>query len=127
MERKQMKFCQEFLRTGNATAAYKAAGYNPRSDAVAAVCASQILRKPKVKKYMDDLRKEMDVEVIADAFERRVKLTEIIRNKESSVSDIMKAVDILNKMDCLYVLRNELSGANGEPAVLNFHWSGKGE
>ena len=127
MERKQMKFCQEFLRTGNATAAYKAAGYNPRSDAVAAVCASQILRKPKVKKYMDDLRKEMDVEVIADAFERRVKLTEIIRNKESSVSDIMKAVDILNKMDCLYVLRNELSGANGEPVVYNLHWSDKGE
>ena len=127
MERKQMKFCKEFLRTGNATAAYKAAGYTPRSDAVAAVCASQILRNPKVKKYMDDLRKEMDVEVIADAFERRVKLTEIIRNKESSVSDITKAVDILNKMDCLYILRNELSGANGEPAVFNVHWSDKGE
>lgn len=127
MERKQAKFCQEFLRTGNATESYKLAGYTPRSDAVAAVCASQLLRKPNVRKYLDELRKEMDVEIIADAFERRVKLTEIIRNKKNSTYDITRAIDILNKMDCLYIQRNELSGANGEPAVLNFHWSGKGE
>ena len=125
MERKQAKFCLEFLRTGNATEAYKAAGYNPRSDAVAAVCASQLLRKPNVQKYLDELRKEMDVEIIADAFERRVKLTKILRDGESSAYDITRAIDILNKMDGLYIQRNELSGANGAPML--FTWRGAAE
>lgn len=127
MERKQAKFCLEFLRTGNATEAYKAAGYTPRSDAIAAVCASQLLRKPNVQKHLDELRKEMDVEIIADAFERRVKLTAILRDKENSVSDITKAIDILNKMDGLYIQKNELRGANGEPVVFNVHWHGNDE
>ena len=127
MERKQAKFCIEFLRTGNATEAYKAAGYTPRNDAIAAVCASQLLRKPKVREYLDKLRKDLDGEIIADAFERRVKLTAILRDKENSVSDVTKAIDILNKMDGLYISKNELRGANGEPVVFNFHWRGHDE
>ena len=127
MERKQAKFCLEFLRTGNATAAYKAAGYAPRSDAAAAVCASRLLRNDNVQEHLAKLRKDLDKEIIADAFERRVKLTAILRDKENSVSDITKAIDILNRMDALYIQKNELSGANGQTATFNFCWSDKGE
>lgn len=127
MERKQAKFCLEFLRTGNATEAYKAAGYTPRNDAVAAAAASKLLRNDKVKEYMQKLREDMDGEIIADAFERRVKLTAILRNPDNSTSDIIKAVDVLNKMDGLYINKNELRGANGEPVVFNVHWRGNDE
>ncbi len=127
MERKQAKFCLEFLRTGNATEAYKAAGYTPRSDAVAAAAASKLLRNDKVKEYMKQLRQDMDGEIIADAFERRVKLTKIIRDNENSTGDIIKAVDVLNKMDGLYISKNELRGANGEPVAFTLTWREPGD
>ena len=127
MERKQAKFCLEFLRTGNATESYKAAGYTPRSDAVAAAAASKLLRNDKVKEYMKELREDMDGEIIADAFERRVKLTAILRNPDNSTSDIIKAVDVLNKMDGLYINKNELRGANGEPVAFTLTWREPGE
>lgn len=127
MERKQAKFALEFLRTDNATTAYRAVGYTPRNDAVAAAAASKLLRNDKVKEYMKKLREDMDGEIIADAFERRVKLTTILRNPDNSTSDIIKAVDVLNKMDGLYINKNELRGANGEPVVFNLRWCGKDE
>ena len=127
MERKQAKFCLEFLRTGNATESYKAAGYTPRSDAVAAAAASKLLRNDKVKEYMKKLREDMDGEIIADAFERRVKLTAILRNPDNSTSDTIKAVDVLNKMDGLYISKNELRGANGEPVAFTLTWREPGD
>lgn len=127
MERKQSKFCLEFLRTGNATESYKAAGYTPRSDAVAAVCASQLLRKPNVQEYLAKLRKDLDKEIIADAFERRVKLTAILRNPDNSTSDTIKAIDTLNRMDGLYIIKNEMRGANGEPVAFTLTWREPGD
>ncbi len=127
MERKQAKFCLEFLRTGNATEAYKAAGYTPRSDAVAAVCASQLLRKPNIQEYLAKLRKDLDKEIVADIFERRVKLTAILRNPDNSTSDTIKAIDTLKRMDGIYVSKNELRGANGEPVAFTLTWREPGD
>ncbi len=125
MDRKQAKFCVEIMRTGNATEAYKAAGYKPRNDAVAAAAASKLLRKDKVRERIEELRKEMDGEKIMDALERRELLSSIARDRQHSPQDRIRAVDIMNKMDCIYIQRNELSGANGAPMV--FTWRGAAE
>jgi phage terminase small subunit len=45
---KQLRFVEEYLKTLNATQAYKAAGYTAASDEVAAVEGHKLLRKPKV-------------------------------------------------------------------------------
>jgi hypothetical protein len=43
--------------------------------------------------------------------ERREKLTEIATSADSASSDVMKAIDLLNKMDSLYLQRQEVTGA----------------
>ena len=45
-----------------------------------------------------------------DAEERRVKLTQIVNDPNVKADTIIKAIDTLNKMDCLYIQKTELSG-----------------
>jgi hypothetical protein len=56
---RQLRFVLEYLRTSNGTQAVKAAGYKCKSDAVAAVRAVEILRIPKVAKYLKALRRKL--------------------------------------------------------------------
>lgn len=54
MTDRQRKFADEYLIDGNGTRAYKAAYPNVKKDSTASVCASQLLRKPNVKAYIDE-------------------------------------------------------------------------
>ncbi len=53
---RQEKFVREYLKTGIATKAYQEAGYRSATYQVAAICASQALRFPKVKARIEELR-----------------------------------------------------------------------
>jgi hypothetical protein len=48
---------------------------------------------------------------IMDAEERRVRLSEIAKNRATKDENVIKAIDTLNKMDCLYVQKTQLSGS----------------
>ena len=122
MQRLQENFCVEFVRCGNATEAYKNAGYNARSDKVAAVCAAKLLRNTKVQSRIAELRREMDSHKIMDAAERRELLTQFARDEETGKADRLKAMDLLNKMDGVYINKTQVSGADGAPLV--FRWEG---
>ena len=122
MQRLQENFCVEFVRCGNATKAYKNAGYKVRSDKVAGVCAAKLLRKAKVQKRIAELRSEMDSHKIMDAAERRELLTQFARDELAAKTDRLKAMDLLNKMDGVYITRTQVSGTDGAP--LTFRWEG---
>ena len=122
MQRLQENFCVEFVRCGNATEAYKKAGYKVRSDNTAAVCAAKLLRNAKVQKRIAELRSEMDSHKIMDAAERRELLTQFARDEETAKPDRLKAMDLLNKMDGVYINKTQVSGADGAP--LTFRWEG---
>ena len=115
-------FCVEFVRCGNATEAYKNAGYKVRSDNIAAVAAARLLRNVKVQKRIEELRSEMDSRKIMDAAERRELLTQFARDEETAKTDRLKAMDLLNKMDGVYINKTQVSGADGAP--LTFRWEG---
>ena len=123
MERRQEKFCLEMLRTGNATEAYKSAGYKPGSDTVAASSAWRLLRNEKVAARIAELRKVFVHDSVMCALERREMLSYIARNNDVKVCDRIKAIDTLNKMDALYTTR--LAGADGGPFAFKFAWRGK--
>lgn len=123
MQRLQENFCVEFVRCGNATEAYKNAGYKVRSDKVAGVCAAKLLRNAKVQSRIAELRSEMDSHKIMDAAERRELLTQFARDEETAKPDRLKAMDLLNKMDGVYINKTQVSGADGAPLV--FRWEGK--
>ena len=122
MQRLQENFCVEFVRCGNATEAYKNAGYKVRSDKVAGVCAAKLLGNARVQQRIAELRREMDSHKIMDAAERRELLTQFARDEETAKPDRLKARDLLNKMDGVYINKTQVSGADGAP--LTFRWEG---
>ena len=122
MQRLQENFCIEFVRCGNATEAYKNAGYKVRSDKVAGVCAAKLLGNARIQRRIDELRREMDSRKIMDAAERRELLTQFARDEETGKTDRLRAVDLLNKMDGIYVTKTQVSGVDGAPLV--FKWEG---
>ena len=120
MQRLQENFCIEFVRCGNATEAYKKAGYKVRSDKVAGVCAAKLLGNARIQNRIAELRREMDSRKIMDAAERRELLTQFARDDETGKTDRLRAVDLLNKMDGVYINKTQVSGVDGAP--LTFRW-----
>ncbi len=59
---KQKKFADGYIISGNATEAYKEAGYRVSSDRVASVEGHKLLRNPKVKIYIDERLKILESE-----------------------------------------------------------------
>ena len=123
---KQEKFCLEYAKSGNARRAYKKAGYKCRKNSTIDVCASQLLRKPKVKERLAELAEEAKNASIADIVEMQQKLTAVIRQeleeevvvvesagdfvskarkikKKSSVRDVVNAINTLGKMQGAFV------------------------
>ena len=116
MTERQERFCVEYARCGNATEAYRNAGYSTSTPASAWVSACKLLRNPKVKARVEALSMEMKSAKMMDIAERREKLAEIARDEESTKQDVIKAIDTLNKMDGAYLNRTEITG--GMPVVI---------
>lgn len=63
---KQKKFCEWYIKTGNATEAAKKAGY---SEKTAARMGSENLQKPVISAYIAERIEKQDAKLIADADE----------------------------------------------------------
>ena len=115
---KREKFCLELVKNGgNGALAYQAAGYAVKNRGVANTGANKLQEDEKVMARLAELRAPETKKTIMSIERRREKLTEIAEDEESSKQDAMKAIDLLNKMDALYLQRQEISGAI--PVVLN--------
>lgn len=55
---KQRRFCDEYIIDLNATRAYMAAYPSVKKEETASVCASQLLRNPKVQRFLQELKQE---------------------------------------------------------------------
>lgn len=122
MQQLMENFCLEIVQSGNGTEAYKKAGYKVKSDNAAAVGAAKLLRKAKVQQRIAELRSEMDSHKIMDAAERRELLTRFARDEDTGKTDRLRAMDLLNKMDGVYINKTQISGVDGAP--ITFRWEG---
>ena len=122
MQRLQEKFCIEFVRCGNATEAYKRAGYKARSDKVAGTAAARLLGNVGIQRRIVELQCAMDSYKIMDAAERRELLTRFARDEDTGKTDRLRAMDLLNKMDGVYINKTQISGVDGAP--ITFRWEG---
>lgn len=125
---------------GNGAKAAVLAGYATPS---ARVTASRLLRKASVRLEIANKRVELDRQVriaaaeaeaqataaveqaaqernakIADAWERREILTRIARSERASAKDVVRAIDVMNRMDCLYIQHHQVAGEGGGPIDL---------
>lgn len=83
MTAKQRRFCDEYLIDLNATQAAIRAGYSKKT---AYSIGVENLKKPVIKRYLDERMEEKDKELIADQDEVLKYLTSVLRgNSRSSV------------------------------------------
>ena len=89
---KENTFCLEYAASGNATDAYKKAGYKAKNDNVAAACAAKLLRKAKIQLRLQELAKEIAAPKIANIQEIQEFLTAVMR-QEKTEQEIVVAGD----------------------------------
>lgn len=78
---RQEAFCLEYAKCGNATEAYRKAGYNPKTEGSANASACQLLRNPKIQARLAELQTELSSERIASAAEIQAFLTSVLRGE----------------------------------------------
>lgn len=119
---KQETFIQNIVKGMSQRQAYKDA-YNAKySDKAIDEKASTLFNSEKVQKRYKELIKELEAETIMTAKERMKWLTKVVNGdikhtsygsdgeayeNEAYISDKMKAIDILNKMDGQYTTKLE--------------------
>jgi phage terminase small subunit len=118
----QKRFADGVLSGLHAGRAYEAAGYNS-TGSTADVCASQLLRKPKVSEYIENIKTKATSDLVMSIKERKewltggikVPLSEVDSSSTYCVEEIntegmtkikkvdpIRAMDMLNKMDGAY-------------------------
>lgn len=93
MTPKQRKFCDEYIKTGNATQSAVSAGYSKKT---ANTIAAQNLAKLSIKKYIDSKLKDISNNAIATAEETLGILTKIVRG-EHTEQVITAEGDVIDK------------------------------
>lgn len=103
---KERIFADEYIKTTNATQSAIKAGYAENS---ASVTGSKMLRKPKVRQYIDAVMNERSRNTIATADEVLEYLTKVMNGEEKdafgldvSVADRTKAAELLGKRHMLF-------------------------
>lgn len=103
---KERIFADEYIKTTNATQSAIKAGYSEKS---ASSKGSQLLRKVKVRQYIDDVMEKRSKNTIATADEVLEYLTKVMNGEEKdafgldvSVADRTKAAELLGKRHMLF-------------------------
>lgn len=127
MKERYEKFCEEFVRNGdNATEAYKAAGYKADNQHSAETRASRLLKKVEVQNKIAELKKKVrsvsQQKTILSVIERMEILSNIAQSDETSPIEKIKAIDTANKMEGVYIVKNQITGADGGPVEIG--WEG---
>lgn len=80
LSEQQKRFCELYVKTGNATQSYIDAGYKARG-ASARANASKLLTNPNVKAYIEEITSQLKQDSIVDAVEAMQILATIARGE----------------------------------------------
>ena len=92
MTEKQKRFCDEYLIDLNGTRAYKAAYPSVKNENTAASGASELLRNPKVRAYLDEQLEALHNAKTADAAEVMEYLTSVLRGESMASVVVVESV-----------------------------------
>lgn len=113
---KQERFCVEYAACGNAYQAAVAAGYPERS---ARSIGSENLTKPDIMNRIFEIGRRETKARIMSVDRRQERLTELAENSIDG-NVVVRAIETLNKMDGLYIQKQEISGKDG--GAITFRW-----
>ena len=102
----QEKFCLEYRKhEGNATAAAMAAGYSERT---AGSQGNRLLKNVEIQKRIKELADDAIRKQIIGLDKRALVLSKIAENANEDTQARIRAIDVLNKMDGVYVIKAEV-------------------
>ncbi|MGH0586789.1 terminase small subunit [Bacillus mycoides] len=81
LNERQKRFADYFIETGNATEAYRRAGYDCKSDSIVSAGSSRLLKNVNVSAYIDSRMSSVDSKRIADGNEVLEFLTSVMRGE----------------------------------------------
>jgi len=119
LSERERRFVEAYMgpAAGNGTEAARLAGYKGTAK-VLAVQSTRLLAKANVQSAIAARREALESQSIADAKERREILTTIARSSESDANARIRAIDVANKMDGLYIEKHEHSGTVSLAALI---------
>lgn len=94
MTEKQKRFCLEYIKSGNATAAAKAAGY---SSCTAYSIGAENLKKPEIQNYINEHFEHTETKGVAAAQEVLKFFSDVMRDKDAPLTNRIKAAENLAK------------------------------
>lgn len=111
-------FCLAYAQCGNATQAYKQAGYKVKTDSTARVNGSKLLTNADIQARLQEIHDKIESEKIMGPKEMQERLTAIARqtardpsDKAPDYKDALKAMDQLARMSGSYAAdKLEVSG-----------------
>lgn len=125
-------FCLAYAQCGNATQAYKQAGYKIKSDSVARANASRLLTNADIQSRLQEIHAKIESEKIMGPKEMQERLTAIARqtardpdDKAPDYKDALKAMDQLARMSGSYAA-DKLEVSGELPVVLRDDIGGDG-
>lgn len=114
LTQKQENFCLAYIKTGNASEAYRKA-YNAEKMKPATITskAYELMQNGEVTAMIDKLKARAESKAIITLEQRKELLSRFAWEEETDKS--IKAIDLLNKMEAVYIQKNqtEHSGAVG--------------
>ena len=121
---RQEAFCRSFARHGIASQAYREAGYRSTSPAAVSGSSARMLSRASIRRRIHELTGELASSRIVQAQEAQERLSAIIRGEPvddgavPSLKDRLKAMELLGRMQGLFLERHEVDIRGVVPVVL---------
>ena len=127
------KFCGEYIASGNGKASYMAA-FEVTNAGTARVNASKLLKRPEIQARLAELQAEIASSKICAAQEIQERLSSIARREETeilylpngakvekptSIRDSVKALELLAKVNGMFIQRQEIDLNATLPVVIH--------
>ena len=104
---KMKAFCREYVANGgNCTDAYLVA-YDTESKTTASREGSLLLKREDISQYIHTLNLPAENKAISEREKKRQFLWNVIQDNTQDMSDRLRSMDLLNKMDAEYININK--------------------
>ena len=120
----QERFCIAYANGCSGSDAYRRAGYRAATDSTASTGAHRLLTKADVQTRIAEIATKAARDGIMTAREMQERLSSIIRGEvqgdgsSPTVRDMLRAIELLARMQGLFVARQEVSVQGAVPVVL---------
>lgn len=94
----QRTFCEEYLKSGNATMAYKMAYPSCKSAGAARASAAKLLTKPYIRTYIDNINEQSSSKKILSITEIKEFYSAMVNDNDIDPIARIKAANSLDKM-----------------------------